>query len=634
MIAAACRRGAVRQFALLVAVAVALALLEYFLIVRSYPRISSVPRHVARHFLLIVALQAVILSLCAVFRLVVRRLKSGNLLLIHFASVMFGLGTGGLSLLYVGGHFSLPVLGGLLGSDLLQVGALEFLRRLQAWGGIAALTGVTALSIGLLAGMIKLGRLMSGSLPILLDQIPRRECRGLVIALVVFYSAGLACGVRVMSKLDARGDDPIVALIKGSFISNTTGSNESNLAERLQYGNAQAFAANGKNIVVVVSDSLRSDHMPLYGYPRMTTPFLSNLAQGGFLHKVQTATSACSESVCGIFAILGSKLIAHAGNRNNFMLHQALKDRGYRTHFILSGSHTNYAPLPMLYGARAEFDHYADGDLSGKAMDDRGVLEALGALPQSQGEANFFFIFLMSSHVSGLQFIPHPPFQPQLEALRAEELFFADGRHRLTVDERQRNVNRYDNGIVQADEVIRQVFSTLQEKGYLANAVTFISADHGDALGERGLYAHTKYIYPEFTRIPLLIYDPSGAKYDNMEFADQTDIAVTALDRAGLPKPSSWDGQSLMAGPPRRIAFAQNDRMAEPPCRGVYLRQDEKLNYLMQCEDDQGKVQEEVFELGADPLGLKSSAVATPRSVIDEMRQSLNKEFPIRKNQL
>ena len=267
-------------------------------------------------------------------------------------------------------------------------------------------------------------------------------------------------------------------------------------------------------------------------------------------------------------------------------------------------------------------------------MDDRGMLEALNDLPHSQGEANIFFIFLMSSHVSGLSFMPNPPFQPQPESLSPEDLFFADGRHQLSPDEQQRNINRYDNGVFQADEVIRQTLSILQAKGYLSNAVTFISADHGDALGERGLYAHTKYIYPEFTRIPVLIYDPSGQQYDNLEFADQTDIAVTALDRLGLPKPHSWEGRSLLSGSPRDVAFTQNDRMGERPCRGVYLRRAGQLHYLMQCEDEHAKTREDIFELSADPLGLSSARDRTPDAILGEMRRLLDSAFPSRHNQL
>ena len=615
-------------------------LLEYALVARDYPGVESIAKHILRHFLLIAAMDGVILAIFAMVHVLERHIGSTRGLAQHIAAMLFGIQAAGLLFLYVGGHYSLPVLGRLADGDLAYLMVSEGLTRVQNWGGMLALGGAAVLAIVLLGVMFGFGRLLTKGMPSLSSGISTREMTAMLLG--GLYATALFLAVRTVAHPETGYDDPLATATLGVLanpndmvsIRNASGSNTQNLEEQLSFRTVPQAASDAKNIVIIVSDSLRADHLPLYGYDRMTTPFLSRLGKDGHLHKAEIATSTCSESVCGIFSILGSKLIAHAGGKTNFMLHQALKDRGYRVNFILSGAHTTYHPLPELYGPQSQFDNYIDGDLSGRGLDDRSVLNYLSAMPASQGEPNLFFIFLMSSHVIGRQFAEHPPFLPTPDTFDPYDLFLNGGRHSLTPDEKQRNINRYDNGIAQADGVIESIFGILQAKGYMSNTVTFITADHGDALGERGLYAHTKYIYPEFVRVPLLIFDPSDTKYENLAFADQTDIAVTALDRLGLPKPASWEGRSLVGGKPRNVAFTQNDHIGEIPCRGIYLRRSESLNYMIRCEREGGAASEEVFDLTADPSGLKSAVETTPPSDLDEMRARLRKTFKIHKNQL
>jgi arylsulfatase A-like enzyme len=108
--------------------------------------------------------------------------------------------------------------------------------------------------------------------------------------------------------------------------------------------------------------------------------------------------------------------------------------------------------------------------------------------------------------------------------------------------------NNYDNGVVQTDATIEEIFKDLQRKGYLQDSLALILSDHGEGLGERGpaYYSHTLAVYQEFIRIPLLIYDAPGAKYGNLEFATQVDVAPTVIDRLGLSIPPSWQGRSLL----------------------------------------------------------------------------------------
>jgi len=624
-----------RQFAVLVGHIVALTLLEFLLIDLYDPGIPSIKIHVLRQVRVVAGMDGAIVVLYLALAELERRVGILKGTALGLAGFLFGLETLAWTFLCVASHISLEVLGCLANGALITVSAIEAVHWLQAHGGIFALVAAGGGVLLLVVAAYAMGRIVLKGMPALKTSLGWRGGRALSAALALLYLVGaikLTLEVGLVPTKFTPADDPVLALRAGGMV-NITGSTERSREERATYAAATRGRGNGKNIIIIASDSVRADHLPLYGYPRDTTPFLQELAEKGELHRVDVATSNCSESVCGIFSILGSKLLAHAAPSANFMLHDLLRDHGYHIHFILSGTHSGYLLLPQFYGPLSNFDDYTDGDISGRGEDDRHVLERLDSLPPDDGGSHMFFIFLMSSHVLGDQIIAERPYSPLPETFNPTHLFSNARRHTLSDDEKQRNINRYDNGIFQADWVIRQIFAKLGAKGYLRDAVAAITADHGDALGERGLYAHGMYIYREFVGIPILIWDPTPTRYANLAFADQTDISVTLLDRAGLPKPPSWEGRSLIDGEPRVYAFTQNDHLGERPCRGAYDRQPVALTYLIQCVTKDNGVHEEIFDLTADPLGLRSAANSTPPAVVDDLRKRLTGTFPLRGNQ-
>jgi len=70
---------------------------------------------------------------------------------------------------------------------------------------------------------------------------------------------------------------------------------------REQYPRNQRF--DRKNVILIISDALRADHMQLYGYARPNTPFLCRLYESGNLRKVTFALSNCAETTCGVYTL-------------------------------------------------------------------------------------------------------------------------------------------------------------------------------------------------------------------------------------------------------------------------------------------------------------------------------------------
>ena len=135
-------------------------------------------------------------------------------------------------------------------------------------------------------------------------------------------------------------------------------------------------AAARRNVILIVVDALRPDHMGVNGYARDTTPNLSRLAKAGVVRNIGVAHASCSESSCGLLSLASSKYV-HQFSSRPFTLQQVLVQHGYRIHLILGGDHTNFYGLKESYG---KVDSYFDGsDEYGVAWDDPAIAMPWGA---------------------------------------------------------------------------------------------------------------------------------------------------------------------------------------------------------------------------------------------------------------
>jgi hypothetical protein len=311
----------------------------------------------------------------------------------------------------------------------------------------------------------------------------------------------------------------------------------------------QVPRAHRKHVVLIIVDSLRADRMEVYGYPRRTTPFLSQLVQAGRMKKVEAAFSTCSESFCGITSTLAGREFRDISART-FQLQDVLRDDGYQTWFLLSGNHSAWNGLPSFY--RASDGMFFDGSQTERYTmdDDRLVLEGLERVPPaSSDQSAFFYIHLMSPHYLGVQFAESHVFT------RPDDVV-SPGLEPYKILEQLNKPDRYDDKVLQADGIIRQLFEALAAKHYLDDAIVVVTGDHGEGLGERH-WAHGWHLYNEDIRIPMLLYDVPAASYPDLSFAAQIDIAPTILDRVGLPIPVSWEGESLLVPTRKRFTYHQ-----------------------------------------------------------------------------
>ena len=306
--------------------------------------------------------------------------------------------------------------------------------------------------------------------------------------------------------------------------------------------------AEKRNVVLIVVDALRPDHLSLFGYGRNTTPRLAAIAGSAAVAARLTLRSVCAESACGLAALASSKYVHHFSYRP-ITLTEVLKRNGYNVHLVLGGDHTHFYGLREMYG---KVDSYFDGSMATHFYmnDDMLVLDRVASLPAWDGVPTMFQFHLMSTHVLGNRHDEYRVFTP------AANYSVPSNRQKTNGRPSEIAVNYYDNGVLQADAVIARLLDDLAKKQYLSNAVVVITADHGELLGEHDLYTHAKSAYDEVLRVPFIMlsfgYQPRQRLDDRLR-GSQVDVAPTILAELEMPKPITWDGMALQSAPPDRI---------------------------------------------------------------------------------
>jgi arylsulfatase A-like enzyme len=394
-----------------------------------------------------------------------------------------------------------------------------------------------------------------------------------------------------------------------------------------------------KNVVIIVIDSLRPDHLSMFGYGRDTTPALDAFLAGRPMIVADWATSTCSISGCGILSLLGSAQFRRQGPGLT-TLPQVLREAGYDTFFISSGDFTRgYPVLKQLFGATARMfvDAFSQPGAPGGG-DDRGILAALASVPRYEGRPTFFYFHLHSVHKGGAKYREptyHPSFsdtamwahlrtllpawaQGDKDAERRTTALLAEGEY----DKAALAINDYDNSVLQADDVFARIIAELTLRGYLEQSVVVVTADHGEEFGEHGADGHGHDLHAESINVPLFIRDTTFSGSRRVPYARQVDVAPTILACVGLPIPPSWEGQALLSGPVASQSFHQTTHLQ--PIEAVVWRTTEGT-YKYVFDTHTGA--ESLFEVDADP-GEKTDVLRTaPGEVVSALRTALAANF-------
>ena len=341
-------------------------------------------------------------------------------------------------------------------------------------------------------------------------------------------------------------------------------------------------------VIYLDIDSLRADHLGSYGYGRDTSPAIDALAaKGAVLTSVYASSSPCMPSraslVTGRFGIrhgvlshwgAGSALrFAGQGHRYDdyapsFLRY--LRKHGYTTvsfssfldrhqafwfgagwsemhTFTLKGGdetadEVNAAALPWLreHGREHEdlFLHLQYWDPHRDYRVSPSWVERLGDAGRTWLTDDVVSEHLeLTSPYSPAQLFPFRPDNSSPTPVMPDRIASArDAAHLM---------DGYDAAIRFLDDQIAMLLETLAEIGILEDTAIVISADHGESLGEGGVYGDHVSAAEPVHRVPMIVYWPGATRGLKDGLRYQLDLLPTIVEMLGLPVPDGWDGVSF-----------------------------------------------------------------------------------------
>jgi arylsulfatase A-like enzyme len=319
--------------------------------------------------------------------------------------------------------------------------------------------------------------------------------------------------------------------------------------------------AEPKNLIILSIDTLRPDHLGLYGYSRPTSPHLDLFACSSVVFD-QAVTVHVATAPAHATILTGEYPGGHGIQRNGMALRPGvptlagmLAEKGFATGAFVSGW-----TLQRHTGLDRGFEIY-DDDLGpprngARRVGSETTAAAVAWLRARVAAEKNFFLFV---HL----FEPHWPYDPPArDALRflpgvyelttVSKPVHIDRRlsvNRLNPAEQQEYVARYDGEIVVADRLADRLLQELEKLGVAHNTVVVMLSDHGETLFEREwTMDHGTRPYDEQARVPLIIHVP-GDRDAGERVPDQVsllDVVPTVFDIFDLEPRESLPGRSLL----------------------------------------------------------------------------------------
>ncbi|MHC4712304.1 MAG: sulfatase [Planctomycetota bacterium] len=313
------------------------------------------------------------------------------------------------------------------------------------------------------------------------------------------------------------------------------------------------------NVLLIVIDCLRADHVGAYGYPRDTTPNIDALAEEGEIHlNHKAASSATTASMVSLFTsrvqtvqyvpdgrpALPEILKAHglatvALQTNRWLLSNRGFDRGFDDYVLLFDED---APLDSFWWeADSETQELF---LRACKRDGSSILERAAEFIDPAREPFFMYVHMMDAHAP---YAPEPRFDVFSAAptalgeklrISADFIDAADsGDLERAMELRDAAIDLYDGAIRQADFYVGRLIEELKQRDLYERTLIVITADHGDGFVEHSRAAHGNSVYEEVLHVPLVVKRPGeNARRTVTDVSSGIDVAPTILAGLGFSR--------------------------------------------------------------------------------------------------
>jgi arylsulfatase len=396
------------------------------------------------------------------------------------------------------------------------------------------------------------------------------------------------------------------------------------------------------NIFLLTVDALGAKHVGFLGYDRNTTPYLDEFAERSIQCRAGIAQSSHTrESMPSLFYSAYPFQLGEVGPvpDDHPTITTELANAGYTT----AGFHSN-PYLSRAYGFDRGFDTFDDALPLAKNRILTFVHRAINHFrlqPYTRAEdLNAKGLNWVDTTTADRRFLwlhymdPHGPYQPPDSAQQlfhnetigrreAKELWrrTVDEPETISDEERETLIDLYDAEIRYTDEAIGSFITELEARGLLDSSVVIVTADHGDAFGEHGIYGHPRQLYEELIHVPLLMFTPNGSSARLTQPVENIDIGPTILQMIDHDIPEEFQGTPLtdivdtttdsarvaaessdaehLNGEP--AAFAEAHGESDDVGVGRFAIRTEKYKYLVETDPDEAVRTRRLFDLSDDP---------------------------------
>ncbi|MBZ5561392.1 MAG: sulfatase [Acidobacteriia bacterium] len=413
------------------------------------------------------------------------------------------------------------------------------------------------------------------------------------------------------------------------------------------------------NIVLIMLDTVRADHLSCYGYARPTTPRLDALALQGVL--VEHAVAPTSWTLPALASVLTGLLPhQHGAGWNQAMaaqpltLAEILKAQGYETAAFNANEEFGLAG----WGLDQGFDVYVDAHdwlrhnlaatfvgqslyqtlfqefVSFNAFDHLDAEEinrqVFDWYAHRSRRPYFLFINYMDAH---RPYVPPAPYDRRFgripkPILRHISAALHDGHWRrpISPSERQDLLDGYDNSLNYLDAQVYRLIEVLRASPDCERTFVIVAGDHGEGFGEHGAYDHGWDLYREVLHVPMLVSGPGIPTGERVEsVAELREIFPTvlelALGKVGAPISQTslsrfWTPSSAPAKDAVPVISELTPSQADRRGRTVLSLCDARWHFLL---DSEGHT--ELFDWQKDAAESQNLAASPAlQGVIDQMR--------------
>ncbi|MFT5441460.1 MAG: arylsulfatase A-like enzyme [Myxococcota bacterium] len=374
-----------------------------------------------------------------------------------------------------------------------------------------------------------------------------------------------------------------------------------------------------RNLILISLDTLRPDHLGLYGYSRATSPNLDRFAEGAVVFEGATAqASSTRPSHQSLFLSKPPSTAALGG----LALAEVLAEQGFRT-----AAYTGGGNISSQLGFARGFEVYEENS-TGLASE---LTKASAWLRAHRDERFFLFLHTYDIHLPYDPPEPHysmfaQPYDGPVRGDNSRPILRREAElnkevSELDANDREHVIALYDGGIHYTDAQLAHLLALVEELKLEDDTAIVFFSDHGEEFWEHGSVIHSRTLFQELIHVPLLIRAPGLAPARISTIVPMMDLSPTLLELLGIAPPAQFEGRTLTPLIAGQEAQSQHRTVASEQRA---LKSILEFPWKLVRDEDGGEAL--LFNLVSDP-GEENNLAATQPEVLARLNKQLSDRF-------